>query len=147
MIVILQKDVPHLGKVGEIVKVKDGYGRNYLVPNGMAVAADERNVRRLEHQKRQAAAKAARVLAEARAAAERISQTAVTIRVQAGEEGKLFGAVTNRDIADALAAEGIEVDRRAIVLDEPLKQIGVFTVTINLAPEVEASVKVYIIQQ
>lgn len=147
MIVILQQDVPNLGKVGQIVKVKDGYGRNYLVPRGLAVAADESNVRRLEHQKRQAAAKAARLLAEAKAAAERISQTAVTIRVQAGEEGKLFGAVTNRDIADALAAEGVEIDRRAIVLDEPIKQIGVFSVGVHLAPEVQASVKVYVIQQ
>lgn len=147
MIVILQQDVPNLGKVGEIVKVRDGYGRNFLVPRGLAVAADESNVRRLEHQKRQAAAKAARLLAEAKAAAERISQTAVTIKMQAGEEGKLFGAVTNRDIAEALAAEGVEVDRRAIVLDEPIKQIGVFNVGVHLTPEVQATVKVYVIQQ
>lgn len=147
MKVILQQDVPHLGRVGDIVKVRDGYGRNFLVPRGMAVVADERNVRRLDHQKREASAKATRILAEARAAAERIGQTAVSIKVQAGDEGKLFGAVTNRDIVDALAAEGVVVDRRQVDLAEPIKQIGVFTVPVRLHPEVEAAVKVYVIQQ
>lgn len=147
MIVILQQDVPNLGKVGQIVKVRDGYGRNYLVPRGLAVAADESNVRRLEHQKRQAAAKAARLLAEARAMAERLGQTSVSIRVQAGEDGRLFGAVTNRDVADALAAEGIELDRRQIELADPIKQLGVVMVGVRLSPEVEAAVKVYVIQQ
>lgn len=147
MMVILQQDVPHLGRVGDIVKVRDGYGRNYLVPHGMAVVADERNVRRLEHQKREASAKAAKVLAAAKAQAEKLGQTAVSIKVQAGEEGKLFGAVTNRDIAEALAAEGVELDRRQVELAEPIKQIGVFSVPVRLHPEVEASVKVYVIQQ
>ncbi|RME22808.1 MAG: 50S ribosomal protein L9 [Deltaproteobacteria bacterium] len=147
MMVILQQDVPHLGRIGDVVKVRDGYGRNYLLPRGLAVIADSRNVRRLEHQKRQAAAKAARILAEARAAADRISQTAVSIKVQAGEDGRLFGAVTNRDIAEALAAEGVVVDRKAIDLPEPIKQMGVFNVPIHLGPEVDANIKVYVIQQ
>ena len=147
MMVILQQDVPHLGRVGEIVKVRDGYGRNYLVPHGMAVVADERNVRRLEHQKREAAAKASRILADAKAAAEKLGQTAVSIKMQAGEEGKLFGAVTNRDIVDALLAEGVEIDRRQVELAEPIKQIGVFNVPVRLHPDVEAAVKVYVIQQ
>lgn len=147
MMVILQQDVPHLGRVGEIVKVRDGYGRNFLVPHGMAVVADERNVRRLEHQKREAAAKASRILADAKAAAEKLGQTAVSIKMQAGEEGKLFGAVTNRDIVDALLAEGVEIDRRQVELAEPIKQIGVFSVPVRLHPDVEAAVKVYVIQQ
>ncbi len=147
MMVILQHDVPNLGRVGDVVKVRDGYARNFLVPRGMAVIADERNVRRLEHQKRQAAAKASRILAEAQAAADRISQTAVSIKVQAGEDGRLFGAVTNRDIAEALAAEGVDIDRKAIDLAEPIKQMGVFSVPIHLAPDVDANVKVYVIQQ
>ncbi len=147
MKVILQQDVANLGRVGDVVRVRDGYGRNFLVPRGLAVVADERNVRRLEHQKRQAAAKAAKVLAAAQAAADRISQTAVSIRVQAGEEGRLFGAVTNRDIAEALAAEGVVVDRKQIELAEPIKQMGVFSVPIHLAPDVDAVVKVYVIQQ
>lgn len=147
MKVILQQDVSNLGRVGEIVKVRDGYGRNFLVPRGLAVVADERNVNRLEHQKRQAAGRAARMLAEAKALAERVGQTAVSIKVQVGEEGKLFGAVTNRDIAEALAAEGVNVDRKQIDLAEPIKQIGVFNVPVHLTPEVQATVKVYVIQQ
>lgn len=147
MKVILQQDVHNLGRVGDIVKIRDGYGRNFLVPRGIAVVADERNVRRLDHQKREASAKAARILGEARASAERIGQTAVSIKVQAGEDGRLFGAVTNRDIVDALAAEGVVVDRRQVELAEPIKQIGVFTVPVRLHAEVEAAVKVYVIQQ
>ncbi len=147
MKVILQQDVANLGRIGDIVRVRDGYARNFLVPRGLAVSADESNIRRLEHQKRVAAAVAARLLAEARALAERIGQTAVSIKVQAGEEGKLFGAVTNRDIVDALAAEGVQVDRRHVELAEPIKQIGVFTVPVRLHPEVSGNVKVYVIQQ
>lgn len=147
MKVILQQDVPNLGMVGDIVKVRDGYGRNFLVPRGLAVVADERNVKRLEHQKRQAAAKAAREHAKAVALAEQLSAISVTIKREAGEEGKLFGAVTNREIADLLADEGIEVDRRQIVLEEPIKKIGVFQIPVRLGREVEAHVKVYVIQQ
>jgi len=147
MKVILQQDVANLGRIGDIVRVRDGYARNFLVPRGLAVSADESNIRRLEHQKRVAAAVAARLLAEARALAERIGQTAVSIKVQAGEEGKLFGAVTNRDIVEALAAEGVQVDRRHVELAEPIKQIGVFTVPVRLHPEVTGNVKVYVIQQ
>lgn len=147
MKVILQKDVANLGRIGDIVRVRDGYARNFLVPRGLAVSADESNVRRLEHQKRVAAAVASRLLAEAKVLAERIGQTAVSIKVQAGDEGKLFGAVTNRDIVDALVAEGVQVDRRQVQLAEPIKQIGVFNVPVHLHPEVNASVKVYVIQQ
>jgi len=147
MKVILQQDVRHLGRVGDIVKVRDGYGRNFLVPRGMAVVADERNVHRLEHQKREASAKATKVLAEARAMAEKLGQTAVSIKVQAGDEGKLFGAVTNRDIVEALGAEGLLLDRRQVELAEPIRQIGVFSVPVRLHPDVQAAVKVYVIQQ
>jgi large subunit ribosomal protein L9 len=146
MKVILQENVPNLGKVGEIVKVKDGYGRNYLVPNQLAVIADERNVARMEHQRRTADARAQKLLGEARAVAEKLSQTAVTIRRQAGEENKIFGSVTNRDIAEALAAEGFAIDKKQIVVDESIiKNLGVFNVAVKLAPEVSADVKVYVI--
>jgi large subunit ribosomal protein L9 len=146
MKVILQENVTNLGKVGEIVKVKDGYGRNYLVPNQLAVIADERNVARMEHQRRTADARAQKLVGEARAMAEKLSQTAVTIRRQAGEENKIFGSVTNRDIAEALAAEGFAIDKKQIVVDESIiKNLGVFTVAVKLAPEVNADVKVYVI--
>jgi large subunit ribosomal protein L9 len=146
MKVILQENVANLGKVGEIVKVKDGYGRNYLVPNQLAVVADERNVARMEHQRRTADARAQKLVGEAKAVAENLSQTAVTIRRQAGEENKIFGSVTNRDIAEALAAEGFAIDKKQIVVDESIiKNLGVFNVAVKLAPEVSADVKVYVI--
>ena len=146
MKVILQENVANLGKVGEIVKVKDGYGRNYLVPNQLAVVADERNVARMEHQRRTADARAQKLVGEAKAVAEKLSQTAVTIRRQAGEENKIFGSVTNRDIAEALAAEGFAIDKKQIVVDESIiKNLGVFNVAVKLAPEVSADVKVYVI--
>jgi len=146
MKVILQENVANLGKVGEIVKVKDGYGRNYLVPNQLAVIADERNVARMDHQRRTADARAQKLVGEAKALAEKLSQTAVTIRRQAGEENKIFGSVTNRDIAEALAAEGFAIDKKQIVVDESIiKNLGVFNVAVKLAPEVSADVKVYVI--
>jgi len=144
MRVILQKDVQHLGHVGEIVKVKDGFARNFLVPRGLAIAADERNVRRLGHQKRMAAAKAAKELTRAKALAEQIEQNAVTIRRAAGEDGKLFGAVTNRDIADALERDGFTIDRKGVVIDEPIRQLGMRVVKIRLHPAVEANLTVYV---
>ena len=146
MKVILQENVANLGKVGEIVKVKDGYGRNYLVPNQLAVVADERNVARMEHQRRTADARAQKLVGEAKSLAEKLSQTAVTIRRQAGEENKIFGSVTNRDIAEALAAEGFAIDKKQIVVDESIiKNLGVFNVAVKLAPEVSADVKDYVI--
>ncbi len=106
MKVILQSNVPNLGELGDVVEVKDGYGRNYLIPRGLALLADERNVRRLEHQKRLIAHKKSKLIARSKEMAGRLAETPISIKRQAGEEGKLFGAVTNRDIADALAAEG-----------------------------------------
>ncbi len=146
MKVILQEDVEHLGQTGDIVKVKDGYARNFLVPRGLAVVADEKNVKQLQHHMRVAQARAAKVLASAKDLAEKISTVAVSIKRESGEEGKLFGSVTNRDIAEALAAEGFEVDKRTIQLDEPIRNIGVFNVPVKLHPEVQTQAKVYVIQ-
>ncbi len=145
MIVILQQDVPKLGNVGDIVKVRDGFGRNFLVPRGLAVIADERNVRRLEHQKRMAAAKAAKELAKAQALADQLVANAVTIRRQAGEDGKLFGAVTNRDVAEAFSADGFELDRRSIQLEEPIKNLGKFNIPVKLDRGIQATIKVYVV--
>ena len=128
------------------MRVKDGYGRNFLVPRGLAIIADERNVRQLAHYKRIADARSAKLLTEAQGLAERLAATAVSIRRESGEEGKLFGSVTNRDIAEALNAEGFEIDKRMITLDEPLRNIGVFTVPVKVHSKVEASAKVYVIQ-
>ena len=145
MIIILQQDVPKLGNVGDIVKVRDGYGRNFLVPRGLAVIADERNVRRLEHQKRMANAKAGKELAKAQALADLLVANAVTIRRQAGEDGKLFGAVTNRDVADAFATDGFELDRRSIQLEDPIKTLGMFNIPVKLDRGIQATIKVYVV--
>jgi large subunit ribosomal protein L9 len=143
MKVILQENVANLGKVGEIVKVKDGYGRNYLVPTSSRSSPTSATSARMDHQRRTADARAQKLLGEAKSVAEKLSQTAVTIRRQAGEENKIFGSVTNRDIAEALAAEGFAIDKKQIVVDESIiKNLGVFNVAVKLAPEVSADVKV-----
>lgn len=145
MKVILQEDVATLGTVGDLVDVSDGYARNFLIPRGLALRADPRNVRLLEHQQRLAAARKARIIAVAREQAAAISGTAVTIRRPSGEDGRLHGAVTNRDVADALAAIGVQVDRRMVELAEPLREIGMFLVPVKVHAEVRAEVKVYVV--
>lgn len=145
MLVILQQNVPNLGNVGDIVNVKDGYGRNFLVPRGMAVIADQSNRRRMEHQKRSASAKRATAVAEAEALLAKIAETPITIASSAGEEGKLFGSVTNRDIADKLAEAGIVVDRRSITISDAIKSTGAYDVTIKLGLDLSATLKVYVV--
>ena len=146
MKVILQEDVANVGSTGEIVDVADGYGRNYLLPRSLAVLADERNTRRTEHVKRLAAARQAKVLAAARELGARISGVSVSIKRQAGAQEKLFGSVTNQDVQEALAAQGVEVDRRQITLAEPIRSLGVFQVPVKVHKDVEAAVKVYVIR-
>jgi len=146
--VILQEDVNNLGAIGDVVSVSDGYGRNFLIPRGLAVRADEKNVRHLEHTRRIIARKKASRLADAQAIADKLDGVAVSIKRTAGDDSdKLFGSVTNRDVADALAAEGFEVDKRAIELTEPIKSIGIFQVPVRLHSEISASVKVYVIRE
>jgi large subunit ribosomal protein L9 len=146
--VILQEDVSNLGAIGDVVKVSDGYGRNFLIPRGLAVRADENNVRQLEHTLRAITRKKAGQLAEAKGVASKLDGVAVSIKRTAGEDSdKLFGSVTNRDIAEALAAEGYEVDKRAIELADPIKSIGIFQVPVRLHSEISASVKVYVIRE
>lgn len=146
MLVILKNEVTNLGDAGDIVKVADGYGRNFLIPRGLAIPASEGSIRQLEHQKRVAEAIRRKQLASSKDLATKLEGTAVSIRRETGEDDKLFGSVTNRDIADALAAEGIEVDRRSIQLAEPIRSIGLFTVPIRLHRSVTASVRVYVIR-
>lgn len=146
MRVILNKEVPHLGEAGEIVQVAPGYGRNYLIPNGLAIPASEGSVRQADHQQRVGEAIRRKQLNGASELRARIEETAVSIRREAGDDDKLFGSVTNRDIADALAAEGVVVDRRTIQMDEPLKAIGLYTVPVRLHRDVTANVRVFVIR-
>jgi len=144
MKVILQDKVEHLGNTGDIVRVRDGYGRNFLLPRGLAVLADEGNVRNLEHQKRVVAARAAKMQKEAEELAAKISANPINIKMEAGEDNKLFGTVTNRDIADALERDGFTIDRKGVVIDEPIRQLGMRVVKIRLHPAVEANLTVYV---
>lgn len=147
MRLILNQEVPHLGEAGDIVKVRSGFGRNYLIPQGLAILANDGSVRELEHQQRVATAIRRKQLAGAQALAKSIEGVAVSIRRETGEDDKLFGSVSNRDIAIALADEGIEVDRRLIKLDNPIRNIGLFNVPIRLHKDIEASVRVYVIRK
>ena len=146
MKVILKQDVESLGRMGDLVDVSDGYARNFLIPKSKAIEATVKNVKTLEHEKRVIADQAKKIRQEFEALAEKINSTPVTIPAQVGEEGKLFGSVTNKDIGEALAKEGIEVDKRKIRLEDPLKELGQFTVPIQIHHEVTAHLKVTIVQ-
>jgi large subunit ribosomal protein L9 len=139
---ILREDVENLGKGGDLVEVKPGYGRNFLLPRGLAVPANPKNVRELEHQKKVAEAKAAKLKASADAVARRLAETPVTLKRKVGEQDKLYGSVTALDIVEALGARGLQLDRRIIDLPEPIKTIGDHEVPVKLHREVVGKVKV-----
>jgi large subunit ribosomal protein L9 len=147
MQVILKQRLENLGHAGEVVSVKPGYARNYLIPQGFAYEATEANLRRIERERAQIEKRGAEEVTEARERAGKIEGTSVTFSARAGEEGKLFGSITSADIAEKLAEQGIEIDRRQIVLDEPLKALGVFAVPIRLHAEVRPEIKVWVIKE
>ena len=147
MKVILREDVPNLGKTGDIVDIADGYGRNYLLPRKVAVQASTKNLKLLEHQKKMIQARQAKRKQESQDLATQLESASCTITRKAGEEDKLYGSVSTRDIAEALKDEGIELDRRKILLEEPIKQLGVFTVSVQLHPDVTGSIKVWVVKE
>jgi len=138
---ILRDDVPNLGKIGDVVRVKPGYARNFLLPRGLAVEANPKNLRVLEHQKRVIAAKADREHKSAEASAKRLDGLQLTVRARAGEEGRLFGSVTNMDVERLLADRGFAIERRRILLDEPIKQLGTYPITVQVGRAVRATVQ------
>ena len=140
--VILSEDVHNLGDAGDLVRVKPGYARNYLVPQGKAVPATAERVNEVEHQKRVIAEKRAKELSDLEAVKAKVDGMSLEIEAQAGEEGKLFGSVTAQNLADLLAEKGLEVDRRKIVLDEAIKTVGEHTIVIRLRSDVTAEFKV-----
>jgi len=147
MKLILREDVENLGRGGDVVDVKPGYGRNFLLPRGLAVTANTRNLREIEHQKGVATAKAAKLKASADAVAKRLSETPITLKRKVGEQDKLFGSVTALDIAEALAARGLEIDRRSIDLSEPIKTVGDFEVGVKLHHDVIGKAKVKVVAE
>jgi len=147
MEIILRQDFEQLGKTGDVVKVKPGYARNYLIPKGIAYLATEANKRRLENDLKQQTWRQAKDKKMAEELAKKLESVSCTITVQVGEEDKLFGSVTSQNIADALKAQGYEVDKRKIQLDEPIKSLGIYSVPVKLHSEVEATVKVWVVKE
>lgn len=147
--VILRDDVEKLGEAGEVVSVRPGYARNYLLPQGIAYEATDANVRQLEEERRRAEDRARRDFLEARRQASILEDVSLTFEALAGEESKLFGSITSADIADRLAEEdlGFEIDKRQVDLPEPLKALGVFSVPIQLHGDVKPEIKVWVVKQ
>ena len=144
MKLILTKDLENLGKAGAMVEVKAGYGRNYLLPRKLAVAATAKNVNQLEHEKAGILSRAAKHKTNMNAQAAKLSAVELTFKRKVGEQNKLFGSVTSKDVFEQLVAHGFEIDRKQIHLPEPLKELGPHTVDVKLHPEVVAKVKVTI---
>jgi len=147
MKVILRDHVEHLGERGQIVNVAVGYARNYLVPKGLALEATPGNLKQVEHQRRTWQLKEARELAEFQALAERLGALALSVTHKAGESGTLYGAVTNVELAELLSQRGFAVDRRRIVLDEPIKTVGSHQVRIKLHPKVSCAVTLDVVAE
>lgn len=139
--VVLAEDIPNLGKSGELVKVRPGFARNFLVPRGLAVSATQKNVARIEHEKKVAEVRAGKLKSEAQALAEKLGSVKLTLHRPVGEGDRLYGSVTSRDIELALADQGYRVDRRRMVV-EPIKALGTFSVPIRLATDVSATIQV-----
>lgn len=147
MKVILREKVASLGDAGEIVKVADGYASNYLLPRGLAAKANEGNVRHLEHEKHQIFLSQEKAKREAIKLATELKDVSVTITRQVGEEDRIFGSVTSRDIADELRNEGYKIHRRQIQMDDTVRKLGVYECSIKLHPEVSVGVKVWVVAQ
>lgn len=147
MRIILREDLENVGHAGEVVTVRDGYGRNYLLPRGLALVATEKDVARMEHEKRVIAARTAKRAKELQSEVEKISQLSVSIGRAVGEGERLYGSVTSRDIAEALAEQGVKIDPKKIQLTEPLKALGMTEVSIRLGQGAVAQIKVWVVKK
>ncbi len=146
MKVILKETVEHLGESGDVVNVKPGYARNFLLPGGLAYTASEANLQLVEEERAKARERAKRDYLEAKRRASQLEGISLTFTAKAGEEGRLFGSITNSDIADQLAEQGLdfEVDRRRVVLEEPIKDLGAHTATVRLFSEVDVAIEIIV---
>ena len=147
MKVILTEDIDKLGRMGDVVTVKDGFARNYLIPSKKAKPATTGNMQFLEALKAKKAEEETKVLAASKALADRLASLSLTIGASAGEEEKLFGSISNDAISKALADEGIDIDKKDIIIEEPIKKLGVYQVTVKLHPEVKAGLRVWIVKK
>ena len=147
MEVVLMKDYENLGKALDVVPVKNGYARNFLIPQGIAVSATEGNKKRVAEAKNIAEKREGKKIAEAKEIANKIAEIPCTIPVKVGEEDKIYGSVSSQEISDFLKKEGFDVEKRQVDLKEPIKQLGVYTVTINLYRTVSANLKVWVVKE
>ena len=147
MKVVLKDDIKNVGKMGQIVDVADGYARNYLVPRGLAVEANIKNLKALEHEKKIIQEKAKRIKNSSQTLSDKISTMTLVLKAKAGDEGKLFGAVTSMDIAELLKNEGIEMDKKKISLDEPIKRLGSYSVNIKIHPEISTHLNIQVVEE
>jgi large subunit ribosomal protein L9 len=147
MEVILKQDVQGLGYKNDVVKVKAGYGNNYLIPNGFALIANDSNKRLVNENVRQAAHKAAKIKQDAQALAAKVGELTIELKTKAGESGKIFGAVTALQISDALKAKGFEIDRKKVILKEAPKQVGTYNAILDLHKEVKHEIKVSVVAE
>lgn len=143
--VILSRDIERIGRAGEIIKVKDGYARNFLIPNGLAMEVTPGNLRKLEQDKKQKELQVEKVKQEAASIAEKISGMSCTVTAEASEDDKLFGSITAADIARAIETEkNIKVDKKSVLLEEPIHTLGIYEVDVKLHPEVTTKVRVWV---
>ena len=147
MKIILKEDFENLGKVGELVEVKAGFARNYLIPKQVALQATPQNLRVIEQENARNKVKLSKDKRDAELLADQMKEVSLTANVQVGEEDKIFGAVTSQNISELLSSKGFEIDKRKILLEEPLKALGVFEVSIKLHSEVEAKIKVWVVKE
>jgi large subunit ribosomal protein L9 len=145
MEVILKEDIANLGKIGEVVRVRDGYARNYLLPRGLVLVANKKNLKSYEHQKKVVSEQKQKFVRAAQSMAEQLAAVSLVIPMKVGEEGRLFGSVTNIQIEKALKAKGLDVDRRKINLSEPIKSSGDHEVPIRLSADVTVPLKVSVV--
>ena len=145
MKLILSQNVENLGRIGELVKVKNGYARNFLIPRGLGMVANEGNQSALNHQLRLLDKKKALILGEAKKAAANIEKISVTVTKQVGEDEKIFGSVTTAELEELLAAEGVKVSKKDIKLSEEIKKVGVYSAEVKVHPEVTAKFKIWVV--
>jgi large subunit ribosomal protein L9 len=147
MEVILKQDVSGLGKANNVVKVKDGFARNFLIPNNLAVPLNPANLKQLEAEKQKKSLQAQKLKNEAETLKEKLAKFSVTIPVLVQEEEKLYGSISAQDLAEALKDEGFQIDKSRIILEEPIKSLGIYEVPLKLHPEVSAKIKVWIVKK
>ena len=147
MEVILKEDVVNLGKIGDVVRVRDGFARNYLLPRGLVLEANKKNLRLFEHQKKIVADQKQKISKSAQAVAEQLTGVELTLAMRAGEEGRLFGSVTNMQLEKALKERGLKVDRRKIQLEQPIKTLGDYEIPVRLSADVTVMLKLSVVAE